>query len=351
MRILAHQAEFHHKIQQAAFVIRAFDFNMVFASQYRYLLPPVKWAWTRLRKGRLACFGLVGCLMATGFYASAQNLEPRAYANTPVGMNFVLTGYGYSEGNITADASAPVQGAQVQTDTAILGYARSFGLWGKSGKVTMIEGVAWSSGSATYVGQPRSRNVFGLIDPAFQVSYNLYGAPALTMSEFTNYQQNLIIGIGLAVSAPLGRYDSGKLLNIGNNRWSFRPEIGFSKAFGNFTLEAIPAVTIFTDNEDFLGEVRQQDPVYSLQGHVIYSFPKHIWASVSGTYYTGGSSTLDGMDQHDLERSYRVGATLALPLGRQESLKLYASDGVWARSGSDFWLVGIAFQYRWGGGL
>jgi hypothetical protein len=290
-------------------------------------------------------------LVAVAFHAPAQSLEPRAYANTPVGMNFLLVGYAHTEGSIGTDAASPIQDAQVQTDTALLGYARAFGLWGTSGKLAFVEGQAWVSGSATAAGQLRTRAVNGLTDPLFRGSINLYGAPALTMKEFADYHQDLIIGVSLYVTAPLGNYDSSKLLNIGNNRWSFKPELGFSQAYGKFTFDLMPAVTFFTDNDDFLGKTKQQDPLYSLQGHVIYSFPKSIWASVSATYYTGGSTTLDGVGQHDLEENYRVGATLSLPLGRHESIKFYGSDGVWARTGSSFWLVGIAFQYRWGGGL
>jgi hypothetical protein len=300
---------------------------------------------------RLGRMWLASVLVAVSCHAPAQSLEPRAYANTPVGMNFLLVGYAHTEGSIGTDAASPIQDAQVQTDTALLGYSRAFGLWGTSGKLAFVEGEAWVSGSATAGGQPRSRAVTGLTDPLFRGSINLYGAPALTMKEFPDYHQDLIIGVSLYVTAPLGDYDSSKLLNIGNNRWSFRPELGFSQAYGKFTFEVMPAVTFFTDNNDFLGQTRQQDPVYSLQGHVIYSFPKNIWASVSATYYTGGSTRLNGVDQNDLEKNYRVGATLSLPLGRRESIKFYGSDGVWARSGSSFWLAGIAFQYRWGGGL
>jgi hypothetical protein len=193
--------------------------------------------------------------------------------------------------------------------------------------------------------------VSGLIDPQFRASINLYGAPALSLKDFANYQQNLIVGMQLAVTAPLGRYDSGKLLNISAHRWSIRPELGISKAFGPLTLELTPGVTIFTDNNDFLGEVKHQDPLFSLQGHAIYSFGRGIWASVSGTYYTGGTTTVGGVNQHDLQENFRAGATLSLPLGRRESIKLYGSDGVLARTGTSFWLVGIAFQYRWGGGM
>ena len=268
-----------------------------------------------------------------------------------MGLNFLITGYAYTEGSITTDGASPLQDAHVQTHTAVLAYARSFGIWGKFGKFDVVEGMAWVSGQATYGGQPVSRVVSGQTDLQFRGAINLYGAPALTVKEFPSYHQDLIIGLSLAVTAPVGRYDAGRLLNIGNNRWAFKPELGISKAFGPLTLELAPGVTVFTDNDDFLGQVREQDPIVSLQGHAIYNFGRGIWASVGGTYYTGGETTVAGVSQPDRQENYRVGATLSLPLGRQESLKLYASDGVWTRTASNFWLVGIAFQYRWGGGL
>jgi hypothetical protein len=51
--------------------------------------------------------------------------------------------------------------------------------------------------------------------------------------------------------APLGQYDSTRLVNIGTNRWSFKPELGVSKALGPWTLEATAAATVFADNKHF----------------------------------------------------------------------------------------------------
>jgi len=46
-----------------------------------------------------------------------------------------------------------------------------------------------------------------------------------------------------------------------------------------------------------------------------------------------------------------VGATVALPVNRRHSVKLYASSGLSVRTGSDFDIFGAAWQYRWGAGL
>ena len=290
-------------------------------------------------------------LLLTVWAAAAQQLDPRAYSNTPVGMNFLLTGYAYTEGDVATDPSLPLKDGQVDSHTTLLAYARSLSVWHRSAKFDVILGHAWLSGSATFMGTPVSRAVSGIIDPQFRFSMCFYGAPALTLAEFKDYRQDLVIGTSLAVTAPLGQYDSDKLLNVGNNRWSIKPGLGISKAFGPVTLELVPAVTIYTDNNDFLGHTREQDLIVSTEAHVIYSFSRGIWASVDGTYYTGGRTTLDGVEGDDLQENFRAGATLSIPLGRRQSIKFYGSTGVHARTGGNFWLVGLAFQYRWGGGL
>jgi hypothetical protein len=104
-------------------------------------------------------------------------------------------------------------------------------------------------------------------------SINLYGAPALSLKEFRNYKQDLIIGASLQITAPTGQYDSSKLVNLSTNRWSFKPEIGFSKAVGDWTGELQAGATFFSDNTDFFGgKTRSQKALYSLQGHAIYAF-------------------------------------------------------------------------------
>jgi hypothetical protein len=42
---------------------------------------------------------------------------------------------------------------------------------------------------------------------------------------------------------------------------------------------------------------------------------------------------------------------LAVPVNRLNSIKFYVSKGVSARTGNNYDLLGVAWQYRWGGGL
>jgi hypothetical protein len=299
--------------------------------------------------GALLC---VAALLFAATHARAADLEPRVYFNTPVGLNFLLAAYGHSEGGLSTNESSPLKDARLRIHTEVLVYARTLDVWGKSGKLDVILPYSQLSGTAMVDGQRRYRDVSGMNDPRFRFSVNFYGAPALSIREFAGYRQDLIIGASIQVSAPVGQYDPGKLVNIGTNRWSIRPDVGISKAFGPLTLELSAGVIFFTENDDYFGGTTlEQDPVFTTQAHIIYSFGRGVWGALDGTYDHGGRTTVDGVRGDDVQGNSRVGATLALPVNRNNSIKLYASTGVSTRTGSDYTLGGIAWQYRWGGGL
>jgi len=284
--------------------------------------------------------------------ASAQDIEPRAYSNAPIGVNFLIGAYVYTRGGIAFDSSLPIVDPELTTSSAVAAYARVIEIAGQSARVEAIVPYAWLSGSATYGGEPVERIVDGFTNAAFRLSVNLYGAPALTLKEFAGWEQDLIVGASFRVTVPWGQYDDTRIVNIGTNRWSFKPEVGISKAIGPWTLELTAAATFFTDNDDFYGgKTRAQDPLFSAQTHVIYSFPRGIWGSLDATYFAGGRTTIDGALNADLQQNWRVGGTLSLPVDRHNSIKFYASSGVSSRTGNDYDLVGVAWQYRWGGGL
>jgi len=302
----------------------------------------------------LSTAALVTCaLMAIASCAYAQDIEPRVYSNAPVGVNFLMVGYGYTRGGLSFDPALPVTNVSLETKSALLTYTRVLDLWDKSGKIDFLVPYTFLSGSADFAGEPVTRVVNGFGDPLFRASVNLYGAPALTLKEFANYRQNWIIGASLLLSTPSGQYDKSRLVNLGANRWSVRPEMGISKAVGAWTLEFTAGATLFSANRDFYrGTTRLQDPIYSSESHVIYNFKRGIWASLDGTYFAGGRSTLDGIRGDNLQPNWRTGGTLAVPIDMHNSLKLYASRGVAARTGDNFDLIGIVWQYRrWGGGL
>jgi len=297
---------------------------------------------------RIACLLLLGGPSA----ALGYDLEPRSYSNIPVGMNFLAVGTIFQTGEVATDPALPLEDAEVETWKPVVGYARGLDLWGRSGKVDMVMPYSCTDGSAEFMGDPVERDICGLVDPSIKLSINLIGAPAMGLEDIARYRENLIVGVGLRVNAPLGDYDSDKLLNPGSNRWVLRPEAGVSKTVGKWTFESIAQVAIHDDNDEFFGDVkREQDPIYSLQGHVVYSFRPGAWLALDATGFKGGRTTVDGRRGDDLQRNSRWGVTLALPVDKHHSVKLAYTAGVVTRAGGDFDTVSLLWQYRWGAGL
>jgi hypothetical protein len=284
--------------------------------------------------------------------ALAQSMEPMSYSNAPIGLNFLIVGGTHQTGSVLVDPTSPVKDVTAEVNTATLAYSHVFDFWGQSGSLAFVLPNAWLTASGEVFDQARSISRTGLADMTLRLAVNLLGAPALTLQEFASYQQDTIVGVTLLVTAPTGQYDPSKLVNIGTNRWSFKPEVGISKALGPWTLEAAAGITFFTDNDQFFGSgVRQQDPLYAMQGHAIYHFSRSLWAALDGTYYTGGRTTVNGKLGDDRQNNTRWGATLAYSLDRMNSIKGYYSSGASARTGTDFQVIGLAWQVRWGAGL
>jgi hypothetical protein len=280
--------------------------------------------------------------------AHAQQLDPRSYSNIPTGLDFLLAVYAHQEGDVLLDPSVPIKDVGAKVDTGAVSYVHSLAVRGQSATVGLIAPYATISANGLVEGQSRSVTRAGFGDPTLRLTFNLLGAPALSVKEFHSYRQDLIVGLTLLITAPLGHYDSERLINTGTNRWSVKPELGVSKALGHWTLEGAYGVTFFTANDEFLvSHTKKQDPLYAVRGHVIYNFNPRLWGSLDATYYEGGRSSVDGASSDDLQQNTRWGTNLSYAVNRNNSLKLYFSSGVSSRTGTDFDTVGLAWQYRW----
>src|SRR5262245_30599613 len=85
--------------------------------------------------------------------AAAQELEPRALINVPVGMNFFVAAGGYLYGNVLLDPALPIEDGRAHLGTLGLGYARSIGLFGLGGKVSLAVPTATGDWSALVNGE------------------------------------------------------------------------------------------------------------------------------------------------------------------------------------------------------
>lgn len=299
-------------------------------------------------------FLLILCLLCAAgpLDSHGQDLEPRAYSNAPVGLNFVVAGYAYTDGGVAFDPAVPLEDGAVETQSLIAAYARTIDAWGRSAKFDVVTAATSLAGSALYHDARVERDISGATDTRLRFTLNLFGAPAMTPEGFADFRQDFNVGASVQVTVPTGQYDPSRLINIGTNRWSFKGELGLSKALGPWTLELMPAVVFYGNNNDFFGgSSLAQDPVYSLQGHVVYVFRRGMWLALDGTWFKGGRTSTNGVASDTEFDNTRIGATFALPIDRRHSLKFYGSTGTATRTGSDFDAFGVAWQYRWGAGL
>jgi hypothetical protein len=287
--------------------------------------------------------------------ATAQDLEPRAFSNAPVGLNFVLAGYAYSTGNLLFDdavaAALKIQEASGRIHQGVIGYVRTVDFFGLSGRVGVIVPLAAGRWEGIVADTFATVSREGFADPRLLFSIGFIGAPALGGREFVSYRERAVVGASLQVIAPLGQYDPARLINLGSNRWSFKPRVGMSYTRGHWTLELYGSVWLFTDNPDALGQRIEQDPIYSLEGHGIYSFRPGLWLAVNAGYGTGGRSSVGGEIKNDFRKDSRLGAQLSVPLARRHSLKLVYVTSASTRIGADFDTFSLLYQYRWGAGL
>jgi hypothetical protein len=278
----------------------------------------------------------------------AQELTPRAYAPNPTGGNIVVLGYGRSTGGVLFDPSLPFDDVNAAINRGSLLYGRTFGLFGRSANAAVALPYVWGDVDGLVEGEYRRITRSGLGDLRGQLTVNVLGGPALTPREFASHSPGTVLGLSLAVVAPTGQYDPSKLINIGSNRWSLKPEMGVSKTWGRLYLELYGGVWVFSDNTDFFGgSVREQDPIGTFQAHVSYTFKPRLWLAANATFYTGGRTTLDGAAKADLQRNSRLGLTLALPVGRRSAVKVAWASGFTTRVGADFDSLGVAFQMVW----
>ena len=282
--------------------------------------------------------------------ASAQELTPRVYAPAPTGGNIVVLSFGRSTGELLFDPSLPFDDVNAGINSGSLLYGRTFGFLGRSANAIVALPYVWGDISGFVEDEFRQITRSGLGDVRGQLTVNILGGPALLPREFAAARPDTILGLSLAVAAPTGQYDPSKLINIGSNRWSLRPQLGVSKTVGPWYLELYGGVWFFGTNTDFFGgSVREQDPIGSFQAHLSYTFKPHLWLAADATFYSGGRTTLDGRVNADVQSNSRLGVTLALPLGRRANLKVAWATGFTTRIGADFDTLGVALQTVWFG--
>ena len=294
---------------------------------------------------RILLLGLA--LLSCTAHGAAQELTPRAYWPAPDGLRLLVIGYAHSGGDVLFDPSIPLYGVDSRINTAIVAYLQVFSLVGRTANVLVELPYSWGTTEGLIGKIPAQGNFSGIGDAGVTLTANLIGAPTMTPGEFQELRANPhpILGASIKVLVPLGRYDTGKLLNVGSNRWAARTELGFMLPHSpTWLLEFDGGTWLFGDDAEFISGKRQQETIFGARTHLVKRFKPGLWLSFDVNFFTGGRQTIDGERLGDVQRNSRLGATLAVPFKGRHAVKCGYSRGTVTEYGTDFRQFLVSYQ-------
>ena len=296
-------------------------------------------------------FFVLSCLSLGVFQTTiqAQDLEPGYMSAVPIGSNIAIVSAGFSEGNILLDKTLPIEGLEAKMFNVVLAYFRSFKLFNRLAKIDVVFPYANADFTGLLEGERESRNRYGLGDPMFRFSMILIGVKPMKPQEFFKQeQQKFKLGVSMRVKAPLGQYNSEKLINLGANRWVLKSGIGASYTIKRkLVFEAQLNGIFFGDNDNFFGgNTTEQESMLEGQFHATYIFKPGIWFAASIGSVKGGQIKING-EETTIENNDRFGLTFAYKLKKQHSLKAAYTNAFITRSGNDFDTYMIGYQFLW----
>lgn len=278
-----------------------------------------------------------------------QEMEPRSYAVVPVGLHALAAGFTYSSGNVVMEGNSPLQNLDVTNKFVSLAYVQTFSLFHKLARVAVAAPYGFLNGTAKLQGVDTAGSRNGFYDGRLKFGVNLLGSPVLKPKDFQKFQEHTVLGVSVAVSVPMGQYFPDKLINLGSNRWGFKPEVGFSHRQNRLFYEFYSGVWFYTKNNSFFhGHVQDQSPLFSFQGHVDYTFKHGKYIALNGGFADGGETTLNNIAQDDSQRNWRLGATFSTPIfDKHQSIKFMINTGIATRSGQNYTALTLVYQYAW----
>lgn len=285
-------------------------------------------------------------------HAWAQFNAPRAYTNTPVGLNQLELAYTYVHSDTSIDTSLIITGAKINLNQGIIDYTRYFGLAHRLAWVEPTLPIANLSGSISGTGIGGSTTGTG--DTSYQLGILLLGGPALSVAQFETYEPTTTVGVSFTLTAPTGLYNSDKLLNLGSSRWAFKPEIALTQPFGRgqkWEFDAYGNVYFYTDNTSYRGiEVLRQDALPGVEAHLSYSFTNNLWASLDTRYSSRGDTSINGVDQNNAQQNFILGTEVSISLNARNSIILEYGKAAVHHNGSPLGGFSVKYDYLWGKG-
>jgi hypothetical protein len=269
-----------------------------------------------------------------------------------VGINQLEFGYAFGHGNASIDPSLTITGASLNLNQLTIDYTRYFGLLHHLMWVEAAIPVARLGGAITGTSIEGSTTAAG--DSSYALAMLLKGGPALTPAQFADYIPTTALGASLTVTAPTGEYTADRVLNLGSDRWSFKPEIALSRPFGleqKWQLDAYANASFYTDNTSYRGrEILRQEPLVGLEGHISYSFTESLWLSFDTRYSFRGATFVNGADQNNAQQNVIVGSEMNVSINSRHSLLFEIGKVAVHQNSPDVVGFSVKYDYTWGEG-
>jgi hypothetical protein len=287
----------------------------------------------------------------------AQGDGARFYWKSLMGTNAIPVIVNSMGGNANPfdPSNSIIPGSDFSATMSMAGYAKMLPLGKRSGMVSILVPMGRLSGDLLLGGLDYSATTRGFGDPMLQVSVNVIGPKAImNIPDMLRYKPGFSVDIVGSLAFPLGEYDNTNPVNIGQNRWYGRIgtpvvwQIGPWVPGKRTTLEFLPAIWFFGDNNDFVGTTMETKPMYQLEGHITRDFMERIWGSIDVISYSGGKATIDGVEG-DALNNLGMGGTLGYQINDNMQLNLSYSSTVNDKDDEDLKMDGfrITFIYGW----
>jgi Putative MetA-pathway of phenol degradation len=282
----------------------------------------------------------------------AQFTDPRFYGDSPVGVNQIELDYAYGRANASIDTSLIVEGAEVNLNQGTIRYTRYFGLFHRTAWAQALVPIAGLNGSVT--GTNIGRSIIGVGDSSYELAMLLRGGPALGVAQFASYKSTTSVGVSITITAPTGLYNPDKVLNLGSDRWSFKPEIGISHPFGpqqKWVVDAYANASFFTDDTSYHRvEILRQQALPGLEGHVSYAFTPNLWVAFDTRWSFRGDTFVNGMDENNGQQNFVLGSEMNVSLNPRNTLVLVFAKALVHQNGPAYTGFSVKYVYSWGKG-
>jgi Putative MetA-pathway of phenol degradation len=174
------------------------------------------------------------------------------------------------------------------------------------------------------------------------------------VAEFEDYKPTTTLGVSLTTTAPTGLYHPDKILNLGSDRWSFKPEIAMSHPFGpeqKWEFDAYGNVYFYTDNTSYHGrQILRQQPLPGLEGHISYTFNDSLWASLDTRYSFRGTTFVNSIDQNNAQQNFILGSEMIVSINSRNSLLFEFAKALAHQNGPALIGFSVKYDYTWGKG-